>query len=238
MEWRIRALMLVTLAYALAGTGTSRGSLVAHWPLDETSGTVAADAVGDNDGTLSGNPVWESAKVRPGGSLLFDGKDDFMTTRFVLDPAKGPFSAFAWVLGTEAGRVIIAQQDFGGTGQAWLVAGVGSGKLGTELTDARGQVRALHADAVVADGRWHHVGVIWDGQYRRLYVDGEEVAADQAALADMRSSLGGLVIGASKTQDRSTLWSGSMDDIRIYDQSRPISAVGRGDDPVGRHQGL
>ena len=65
MEWRMRALMPVALAFALAVTGTSRASLVAHWPLDETSGTVAADAVGDNDGTLSGNPVWESARVRP-----------------------------------------------------------------------------------------------------------------------------------------------------------------------------
>ena len=74
-----------------------------------------------------------------------------MTTPFVLDPAKGPFSAFLWVLGNEPGRVVIAQQDSGGTGQAWLVAGTTSGRLGTELTDTRGQVRALVADAVVAD---------------------------------------------------------------------------------------
>jgi CD109 antigen len=219
MEWRMKAPMLVISACVLALAGTSQGSLVAHWPLDETSGTVAEDAVGHDDGTLYGNPVWEPARVRPTGSLQFDGKDDYMTTRFVLDPAKGPFSAFLWVLGNEAGRVIIAQQDFGGTGQTWLVAGTTSGKLGTELTDARGQVRALYADAVVTDGRWHHVGVIWDGQYRRLYVDGEEVAADQTALADMRSCLGGLVIGGSKTQDRSTLWSGGMDDIRVYDHA-------------------
>jgi len=206
MEWRLRVLMLAALAFVPVATGTSRASLVAHWPLDETSGTVAADAAGRNNATLYGSPVWESAKVRPGGSLLFDGKDDYMTAGFVLDPAKSPFSAFAWVLGNEAGTIVIAQQDFGGTGQAWLVAGTTSGKLGTELTDTRGQVRALQADAVVADGRWHHVGVVWDGQYRRLYLDGEEVAADQMALVDMRSSLGGLVIGASKTQDRSALW--------------------------------
>jgi len=225
MEWRVKALLLAALASSVVMTGTSRASLVAHWPLDETSGTVAADAVGHNDGALYGNPVWESAKVRPGGSLLLDGQDDYMTTRFVLDPAKGPFSAFAWVLGNEAGRVLIAQQDFGGTGQVWLVAGTTSGKLGTELTDARSQARALHADAIVADGRWRHVGVTWDGQFRRLYLDGEEVAADQIALADMRSCLGGLVIGASKTQDRSTLWSGSMDDIRIYDHALSKSEI-------------
>ncbi len=225
MGWRMRALMPVALVFVLAATGTLRASLVAHWTLDDGRGTVAADAVGDNDGTLYGDPAWESARVRPTGSLVFDGTDDYMTARFVLDPAKGSFSAFLWASGSEAGSVLIAQQDFGGTGQAWLVAGTTTGKLGTELTDARAQVRALQADAVLTDGQWHHVGVIWDGQYRRLYLDGEEVAADQTALADMRSSLGGLVIGASKTMDRSTLWSGGMDDIRIYDHALSQSEI-------------
>ncbi len=219
MECRLKVSLLATLASVLAMTGTLKASLVAHWPLDETSGTVAADAAGRNNATLYGNPVWESAKARPGGSLLFDGKDDYMTAQFVLDPAKSPFSAFLCVLGNEPGRILIAQQDFGGIGQAWLVADTTSGKLATELTDARGQVRALYADTVLTDGRWHHVGVVWDGQFRRLYLDGEEVAADPTALANLRSSLGGLVIGAAKTLDRSTLWSGSMDDIRIYDHA-------------------
>ena len=55
----------------------ARADLVAHWKLDEISGTTAADtAGGDNTGTLNNGPSWVTGII--GGGLDFDGTDDFL----------------------------------------------------------------------------------------------------------------------------------------------------------------
>lgn len=47
---------------------------IAHWKLDETSGTIAVDSVGGHDGTLLDDPVWSAGQVD--GALNFDGTYD------------------------------------------------------------------------------------------------------------------------------------------------------------------
>lgn len=48
--------------------------LVAHWKLDESSGTTAADSAGSNHGTLVGSPTWTTGRI--GGALDFNGVDN------------------------------------------------------------------------------------------------------------------------------------------------------------------
>jgi hypothetical protein len=48
----------------------------AWWPLDETSGTIAIDVVGNKPGAHFGGPAHVAGKVR--GALQFDGVDDFV----------------------------------------------------------------------------------------------------------------------------------------------------------------
>jgi hypothetical protein len=31
--------------------------------------------------------------------------------------------------------------------------------------------KPLVAESVIADSQWHHIGFVWDGSYRFLYVD-------------------------------------------------------------------
>jgi hypothetical protein len=51
-------------------------NLIAHWTFDEGSGTTAYDSVGDNHGTLIGDPTWTSGII--GGALSFDGDGDYI----------------------------------------------------------------------------------------------------------------------------------------------------------------
>jgi len=67
--------------------------LVAHWKLDETEGIIAHDSVGNKDGSLHGEPVWQATGGKIDGALEFDGVDDYVSTPFILDPAAGAFSA-------------------------------------------------------------------------------------------------------------------------------------------------
>jgi len=196
-------------------------TLVAYWKLDETEGTIASDSAGEHDGLLSGDPQWQSAGGQVAGALELDGIDDCVGTDFVLNPMDGPFSAFAWIKGGAPGQVIISQMDGAGSGDTWLGMAESSGKLMTGLVPppaGRFVATALRSECIVTDGQWHHVGFVWDGSRRCLYVDGVEVAKDTMAwkAAPMKYADGGLCIGADKTLKVGTFFCGLVDDIRIY----------------------
>jgi len=186
--------------------------LIAHWRFDETEGNTARSGDSTHDGTLYGGPVWQPAGGHKGGALQLDGVDDYVETPFVLDPSAGPFSIFAWVKGGAAGQVIVAQVE----GAAWLAVDA-AGALGTAVVGSR--VSSLTSSAVITDGQWHRVGLIWDGAKRALYVDGMEVAKDRKSLASLAACTGGLCIGAGSTLEAGSFWSGLIDDVRVYDKA-------------------
>jgi lysophospholipase L1-like esterase len=185
---------------------------LAHWKLDETSGTIAADSAGANDGILSGNPVWQPAGGKVGGSLQFDGIDDCVTTPFVCNPFLGPFSVFAWVKGGSPGQVVLSQEK----GADWLMVAP-DGALKTALKGSGRLDRVLASAAVIVDDAWHRVGLVWDGSNRILYVDDVEVAKDTSS--NLTSSTGALYVGAGSKLAAGSFWSGLIDDVRIYDRA-------------------
>jgi hypothetical protein len=189
--------------------------LTAHWKLDETDGGIAYDSFGDYDGTINGNPSWLPAAGIKGGSLMLDGIDDYIDIPFILDPSKGSFSVFAWVYSWMPDQVIISQK--GQSGGTWL--GIdSSGKLMTEFSESN--FVTLVSETVITDIQWHHVGFVYDMDtlHRQIYVDGILVAEDATAVYDIPSD-GGLYIGASKDLGTGTLFSGFIDDVRIYNQA-------------------
>jgi len=196
--------------------------LIAHWKLDEAEGSIAQDSAGDYNGTLQGNPAWQPTGGKVDGALQFDGVDDYISTAFVLNPADGAFSVFAWMKGGAPGQVIISQADGAGTGETWLGTEPSQGKFMTGLVPPRvGRTppSALESEFIITDGQWHNIGLAWDGSRRYLYVDDEEVARDTTNLPPLQSSDGGLYFGAGKTLDAATLFLGLIDDIRVYDQA-------------------
>jgi hypothetical protein len=188
---------------------------VAHWRLDEAESDIAYDSAGDSNGTLAGGPLWRPTGGMVAGALQLDGVDDYMSTEFVLDPADGPFSAFAWIKGGAPGQAIISQTtDFN-----WLGTDASTGNLMTELRHVgRGDSGApLVSQTPITDDVWHRVGVSWDGTNRILYVDDVEVAKDtQSGLLSLD---GGLYIGSDGSNEPGTFWSGLIDEVCIYDRA-------------------
>jgi Tol biopolymer transport system component len=187
--------------------------LVAYWKLDEAEGDIAYDIAGNNDATVVG-PVWQPTGGKVNGALESDGIDDYVITPFILNPAEGPFSVFAWVNGSIPGQAVISQAD----GVDWLSADSSEGKLMTSLSPPAGRFvpPPLVSESVITDGQWHRIGFVWDGSNRILYVDDIEVANDtQAHLA---GSTGGLYIGAGKGLEAGSFWTGLIDDVRIYNR--------------------
>ncbi len=187
--------------------------LVAYWKLDEVEGDIAYNSTSDNHGILSGNPIWKPDSGQVAGALEFDGIDDYITTDFVLNPMLGSFSAFAWIKGGSPGQVVISQIG----GEGWLLADA-EGKLMTTLR-RRSSTPILASGSVIIDGDWHHIGVVWDGSHRHLYVDGTDVAEDATDILYLWTSNGGLYIGADKNLEAGTFFSGLIDDVRIYNRA-------------------
>lgn len=185
-------------------------TFLAHWKLDESEGLVASDSVGDHDGSLVGDPVWQPTGGQLNGAIQLDGVDDTITTPFVRDPSEGAFSVFLWIHGGAPGQAILSQTD----GVTWLFADVSTGALATQLKASGRSSRDLVSSVVVADGQWHQVGLTWDGSTRALYVDGVLAAADaQGALIGQTT---GLRIGSGPKAESDLFWSGLIDDVRVY----------------------
>jgi hypothetical protein len=188
-------------------------TLIAHWPLDEAQGGITYDSAADCDGTLIGGPVWQPNGGMVAGALQFDGIDDCVSTDFVLNPAEGKFSVFAWIKGGAPGQVVLSQAD----GVNWLRTDSVDGCLMTQHKSGRTSAPLLSQSSII-DGEWHRITFVWDGSYRYLYVDGVEVATDVEPLSGLESAEGGLYFGVGSTLAPGTFFSGLIDDVRIYNR--------------------
>ena len=188
-------------------------TLVAHWKLDETEGDIAQDSANGNDGAVHGDPAWQLDGGIINGALELDGLDDYVSTPFVLNPSDGSFSVFAWIKGGAPGQVVISQTD----GVNWLSADQSGGNLMTMLKGSGRSAGPLQSQTVITDGNWHRIGLVWDGSQRMLYVDDVAVAEDTQD--SLGSSDNGLYIGAGKTLDAASFFSGLIDDVRIYNRA-------------------
>ena len=188
-------------------------TLIAHWPLDETGGMVITGRAGDNDGYALGDPVWQPDGGQVDGALQLDGVDDYVVTGSAPKPEMGSYSVLAWIKGGAPGQVVLSQM-----GKAnWLCADPLEGFLMTELTVTGRNSCSLGSEAVITDGNWHRIAFVWDGSYRRLYVDGVIVAEDVQDNLDI--SVNGLYFGTGKTMEPGTFFSGLIDDVRIYNRA-------------------
>jgi hypothetical protein len=186
---------------------------VTHWKFDETCGSVASDCVGNNDGTIHGEATWQTEGA-VNGSLQLNGINDYVSTGFILNPAEGPFSVYIRVKGGSPGQVIISQAG----GVNWLMADSSEGKLMTMIVGSNRNGSAIQSQAVITDNNWHRIGLVWDGSYRFLYVDGKEVEKDSNTPGKLTGSDSIMQIGAGKDLEPSSFWCGMIDDFMIFDR--------------------
>jgi hypothetical protein len=185
-------------------------NLLARWKMDETEGDVAYDSAAENDAIILGDAIWEPVNGKIDGALQLDGADDYIQTPYILDPAHGSLAALLWIKGGVPGQVILSQEN----GANWLMIDT-EGRLATEFK-LPGMSMPFVSGAVITDGDWHRMGVVWDGTHRILNVDGVQVLKESGIR--FRPSQGGLHIGAGSDLEPATFFSGMIDDVRIYDR--------------------
>ncbi len=187
---------------------------IGYWPLDATSGTVAADVSGNgNNGVVSG-AVWNSAG-RINGCLAFNGANSSVQ---ITNPLDNDFSVAFWVktaqtagIGEWYNGAGLVDGDYPGVANDFGTALVGNKfAFGIGNPDA-----TITSSVAINDGNWHQcvatrqqaTGLI------KIYVDGTL----QGSGYENRNTLNAssrLLFGAISSGGG--YFNGSLDDIKLY----------------------
>jgi len=205
--------------------GQEQTTAVAYWPLNETSGSIAYDAVGSVDGTLHNmdSSDWVSGYI--GGALDFDGSNDYvsMARSSVIETGNASthqLSASAWIKHDLTSPPTIFTAIVGTGDGGWFI---GSFPNENKLYFAcwlenggSGETAVITDNTPVFNGQWHHVAAVYDGSKAHLYVDGNhaEVSTIGGTVRNM-SNLAVLLAENGGATGR--YWDGRIDDVKIYD---------------------
>jgi len=195
-------------------------SLVGHWTFDasDISGITAFDRSGQgNNGTLTNGPTQTTGQV--GGSLNFDGLDDFVD--LLNNPILGTqaFTLFAWgnsitvakysgslALGSSAGL------------QSTYIGTVDGAQVGFSNSIGGGFYGANYGSSISTINQWNAVTLSFSGGSggtARLYVNGTLMQT-----VSLTPNISGSIarIGRIGT-DTIYNFSGRIDDVRIYNRA-------------------
>ncbi|MHC4439770.1 MAG: LamG-like jellyroll fold domain-containing protein, partial [Planctomycetota bacterium] len=212
-----KSIYLIALILVLSMAVNACAELVGHWKFDESSGTTAYDISGNgNDGTFNGNPQWVAGYF--GTALEFDGTDDW------LDCGSDPsLDLTAWTIMFWLN--LNENKDF----NAYVVKGLDAAENYEILTYGDGHFHfpILFTDGsrtfgntdpgICVVGEWTHYTYTYDSsEGRRFYKNGSLVFEDTES-GTPQTSMTSLAI--CNEQPMSRFVNGTMDDIRIYNNS-------------------
>lgn len=215
--------------------------LVAHWKLDEGSGTTTADSSGNgNTGTLTNGPTWTTGKLA--GAVSFDGTNDYIGVP--SSSSLNNLSALtvtAWIrpndvdspkrIVTKSTECCMSQSSGG-----WrFIVSDNASALDKGLdfnVDYSGTNLDLNKNNLLTTGTWQHVAVTWDGTSSasgaHIYVNGQVVSSYDGSddptgsrVDDSGTALG--IGGRSSGLNPGDWFDGNIDDVRVY--NRVLSAA-------------
>ncbi len=196
--------------------------LVAHWKLDETSGTTASDSSDNgNHGTLVNmNPANDWVEGRVGGALDFDGYDDYVEVPDSpsLHIADG-ISILAWINPDDNRdwRTIaskLAHVPYCRTDLYWFLY---NRRIGVSLAGPCGVWSLWKPNVRISEHEWTHVALTYDGSDMVMHKDGDRESSTDASGSLMlaeHSSNESFYLG--KNSEWGEYFKGMIDDVRLY----------------------
>ena len=207
-------------------------ALVGCWPMDEGSGTTAADggALPANNVSFAGSPTWTIGQS--GGAIGLNGSFQYGTTldETSLDIAN-QITLAAWIkpVAQSANPQDIVKKAVNGSVNGYELSLASTGSSWPNKPFVRfNQVASNDTYRVNAtslfptDGTWMHVAATYDGTTIRLYINGIEEGSMAASIPILTNNLP-LSIGAqSDGTAASRFFQGTLDQVRVY--NRALSA--------------
>jgi hypothetical protein len=201
----------------VANTLTVPTDYAGYWPLDATSGTVAADLSGNNNNGSVVGATW-NASGQINGCLAFNGVNNYVQ---IANGVSNDFSIAFWVKTTQTGGT---GNWYQGTGliDGDVAAGVndfGTSLLGSHFAFGTGKPdTTIVSAASINDGQWHQcvatrqqaTGTL------KIYVDG---VLQATGVGGTNSLLAASYLRFGSLQTGTGFFNGSLDEIKIYSRA-------------------
>ena len=203
------------------------GTLVAHWKMDEGSGSTLVDASDySNNATTSGNPTWVSGV--DGGALRFNGSNQFgfAADANSLDLTQS-LTIAAWIRPEKRDtQYLIKKAEHNATNGYELSLSSGGKVFFRFNQDSSGNTYRLDSQSSYpTDGTtWMHVAITYDGSVMRMYIDGVQNSTKSfSSASSINTNALTVAIGAGNDGFRGI--QGAMDDVRIYNTALSASEI-------------
>lgn len=228
---------VVTGSTASGETGSSNvvrvvlpGELILHLPLNEGSGTTAADSSGNGlNATLNGGAAWGAGRSTS-KALSLDGSSGYLALPNGVLSGLGDFTVALWVYAnsvTKGSRIF----DFGSSDIAYwcLFAADWSGALRATVTGTTNfGEQSITASSALSAGKWVHLVLTLSGTTGTLYVDGVAAATAINTAIDLAPfQLGNTTqnwLGRAQYAS-DPYFNGRMQDLRIYSGALSASEI-------------
>jgi hypothetical protein len=213
-------LIILLLFSATPGSSGITDGLVAYYPLEYSA---ADNSWHGNNGDLYGNPAFVQGKIESG--LSFDGYDDFIrvANSYAIIPQQ-QISITGWLFLQRNGQSTYTIVEKDGYWSSWKGYSVRI-KDGGFIFELFNPYRTLvsYPQGGVPESDWVHFAVTYDGSSMRFYFNGSLVSDQSATGLINQGAYDSLYIGGN--YGHGELWSGRLDDIRIYDRALSSSDV-------------
>jgi hypothetical protein len=203
---------------AIRGAGPTP---IAHWKLDETSGTTAEDSIGTNDGTLTNGPVWQPSGGQIGGAVSVDGTNDYVdisATGFPANNASQTLSAwfkYSATLTNNAALVSLSNSSNSVVSMGFECC------VGWLSVTSFGGAQLVTYNSAPSANVWHHMVYTFNGTNHVLYLDGVQVGT--STTAPNTGTPSGVYVGQNGFSNR--YFPGLIDDVKIYDRALTAAEV-------------
>ena len=187
----------------------SGAGCIASYNLDNN-----VDDIGNTYNGLNSSVTF-NASGKFGAAAVFNGSSSKISFSSSPIPSSGAFTVSAWVKTSVSNHCFISFGDF------WLKAEYLSGvfSLGDINTSFQGTTD-------ISDGNWHHCVLTVDNSNNiALYVDG--TSEDTGTSAISRTNGGSFVIGVARNSSPVYWWNGSIDQVRIFNDSLTSDEVSK-----------
>lgn len=201
----------------------------AHWRLDETMGTVAADSSPNaNNGTLVGFPATPWTTGVHAGALTFSGLQhvDCMLNAGLpmYDTSGSPFTLAAWVNGPPQDDDRFYSEGSNTSNNPLYTLGSGRNSNNTPdrfqlfvRNDANSTLVNMQSAGVLFDNTWHHIAVVDVGGAVTVYIDGVPDSANfNYVISGTQTNINRVALGAVLRATACCQYTGTLDDFRIY----------------------
>jgi glucose/arabinose dehydrogenase/PKD repeat protein/fibronectin type 3 domain-containing protein len=196
--------------------------LVAGWSFNENFGRAVNDVSGKaNTATFAGDPTWAVGKY--GGGLRFDGVNDYLTAPNspTLNLSGSAMTLSMWVNPLGGGGVdqVVFAKFWSSVMQSPVyqyALELTGGASPTFFIGTAGGLRAASMGAPLPLGQWSHLAIVFNGSQAQFYLNGNPVSSPSlSASITPRDS----VLYMAADERPSQFFSGTLDDVRLYDRA-------------------